>query len=133
MRKIVLIELGIIVLTIVLVLPLVFLAAQNVSFDSGGIIRGGKGIRYLSFDLLSGQTVRGSYIVDHMTGNEQTLCAIIDPNGNEMISSPTYYNYDRNNKTFSFTANMNGRYYLASHSMIFGFTKSFMNIQLVHH
>jgi hypothetical protein len=67
----------------------------------------------LSFDLQSGQTVRGSYIVDPINGNKQTFCVIIDPNGNEMISSPTNYEYDRNKATFSFTANINGRYYLS--------------------
>ncbi|MBN1244829.1 hypothetical protein JXA31_04480 [Candidatus Bathyarchaeota archaeon] len=30
-----------------------------------------------------------------------------------MISSPTYYEYDRNKATFSFTANIKGRYYLS--------------------
>jgi hypothetical protein len=114
MRKIVIIELAIIVLTLAIVLSLVFLAAQNVSVTKQNeIINANNADRYLSFDLQSGQTVRGSYIVDPINGNKQTFCVIIDPNGNEMISSPTNYEYDRNKATFSFTANINGRYYLS--------------------
>jgi hypothetical protein len=113
MRKIAIIELAIIILTLTIVLALVFLA-QNVSVtENSGIINGGNADRYLSFDLLSGQTVIGSYIIDPINGTELTSCIIIDPDGNEMISSPTYYDFDRNKAAFSFTANMNGRYYLS--------------------
>jgi hypothetical protein len=114
MRKIVIIQLAIIVSTLAIVLSLVFLVAQNVSVTKQNeIINANNANRYLSFDLQSGQTVRGSYIVDPINGNEQTFCVIIDPDGNEMVSSPTNYEYDRNKATFSFTANINGRYYLS--------------------
>ena len=114
MRRITIIEVAIIVLTLVFVLPLVFLAAQNVSVtENSEIIDANNADRYLSFDLQSGQTVRGSYIVDPINGNDPTFCVIIDPNGNEMILSPTYYEYDRNKATFSFTANINGLHHLS--------------------
>jgi hypothetical protein len=111
MPKLVTLQIVIFVAILAIVLPLIFLATQNTAVaKTSQMISANNAYEYLSFDLQRGQTVKGSYTVQ---GYNDTFCVIIDPNGNEMVSSPTDYEYDRNKATFSFTADINGRYYLS--------------------
>jgi hypothetical protein len=110
MAKRVTLQVVILVAVLAIVLPLVFLATPITVAKTNEQINANNGYRYLVFDLQRGQTVTGSCAVQDYN---DTSCVIIDPNGNQMVSSPTDYEFDRNKTTFYFTADINGRYYLA--------------------
>jgi hypothetical protein len=111
MKKLIKLEFIIVIFTLVLVLPLAFsMHSTSVTKYDQTINDENNQLRYLSFDLQKGQSVTGSYT---LRGVDDTLCVIVNPDGDPMVASPTNYEYDHNHALFSFIADSDGRYYLS--------------------
>jgi hypothetical protein len=109
MKKIILIEFVIIVLTIVVVLPLVLTAHS--SFAGYQSINQNNASRALIFNLKTGQTVTGS-ITSYGDVNGQWYL-VVDPNNNEINSNVGSLGGEGNYGTFTFTANIDGEWYIS--------------------
>ncbi|MCW4029194.1 MAG: hypothetical protein NWE92_06055 [Candidatus Bathyarchaeota archaeon] len=112
LKKLIALEIIIIISTAVIVLSLESAVQYSVTTSATKFnqnINTGSGVKYLIFDLQSGQAVNGSYVIN---GYNHTYCEIIDPAGDSMISSPTDYEYNKNNASFFFIADTNGQYSL---------------------
>ncbi len=106
MRKIIIIEFMIIVLTLVIVLPLMLTAdSSHVGHQT---IDWNNASKALTFDLQTGQTVTGSF---SFAGDEKTDYIIYNQDIGEIIVSQTY----EHKGDFTFTAKIDGQYYLRIH------------------
>jgi ABC-type cobalt transport system substrate-binding protein len=103
MRRIIVIDLVIIILTLVIVLPLAFTAQS--SYAGYNVIDVSNASRALTFDLQRGQTVTGSF---SFSGNERAGYIIYNQNIGEVIVSQT----SEHRGDFTFTAKTDGQYYL---------------------
>lgn len=113
MQKVNIIRSTILICVIAITLPLAFQAGQH-TVAGHGAVTASTGEKFLIFNLLSGQEVRGSVVLDKDRGGTidfRTYYAVFDPNGNAIETSPRYeYTASWN---FSFTAITNGQYYLS--------------------
>jgi hypothetical protein len=113
MRKVVAIEVIILIAILALVLPLAIsvhntsVTKYNQSFDANNAAR------ILTFDLQTGQIVTGSYTVTDGETNTQfnTGFSIYDPDGAPLTTGS--YTREPNHGSFMFTATITGQYYLS--------------------
>jgi hypothetical protein len=114
MRRVITLEVAIIILSIILsmaiVLPSAFSPRQSTSITKyHQAINWETAARSVTLDLVAGQYVKGS--LTYYGDTNGIWFTILDPDGNPMVSSPTDYEYEQNYVNFSFTAPINGQYY----------------------
>jgi heme/copper-type cytochrome/quinol oxidase subunit 2 len=107
MRKITIIEIAIIISTSVIVFALAFTGQS--SYSGYQTIDWNNASRALTFDLQTGQSVSGSLTYTGDTSG--TWFTVYNPDGNPLVASPTYYEYQQKRVIFSFTASTDGEYY----------------------
>lgn len=106
MRKSVLIQVAIITAVSIVIIPLIFLETKGTAPQTIKGVTQQNG-QFLSLDLLSGQTVKGSCVINYDA--KLINFFVIDPNGKATRVKPIYPD-NTGWASFSFTAPIDGQY-----------------------